>query len=1721
MKPIYSSFSQQYPRLRRGATALLILITLLATLLPAAGAGSAPEWTPAEPKAAGTPDIPSPPVTRPGIYAVAEDGTMNPSRYHLVGSLRTFNWSELHVGPNQYDWSGLDQWLETVSQNGKAAAIGITTYNGRCCGGITAMPTWIRTTYPNSVISAGACDASQFPRGGCINGQWYVPKYWNSDYLTLYGQFIQALGDRYKGDPRVEWVAMGFGTFGENHAANTASDLSVLTNAGLTVDLWISTMQQVIDYYSAAFRSGGALQKMLMIQVASFSYQSRERWVLSNYAAARGTGLSFNGLAPDYNNAVQGPDRCNSRNECGMYDPIFQHNRTIPIAFETYQYMICDPTNVYWAMISSMDKRADFLRLNYDLFYDPVTQQDRTENLAIFDWTAHYVGKTVANTPSVWVAMREHRVPTRYCYAQPDTTSYFPQLGNYSFFLIQDDSVPGGRTVPETNDSTVTSFGCSGTWCLPGSAYFSGGYNAAIPAGRQGWVVRRTDQATGNHSMWFKIDDGYINGGTNQVVVSVTYADMGSDRWALKYHGPSGEETAVPEGSGDPWVQKGNTNTWKTATFRIDDAVFGNGLSGSSDFRIDSLGDGNEWIHLADVTRQGGPVPPTGTPTNTPTPPPGATATPTPTPTHTPIPTVPPPSAGSWTLQWHGSDDLNDIDFVTTQIGWAIGKSGHLMRTTNGGESWFFQQTVPAVDVEAVDFIDSNHGWMAGAEGHIWISNNGGVTWSAQTTPTSSRLTDIGMIDVQTGWAIGRGGVILHTTNGGTQWNQQTSSTGLDLHGLAVVDAQNAWVVGANGTIVATNNGGSSWSTRASGTTSWLWDTVAVSPQDGWAVGDGGTILFTNNGGLSWTPRQINEARALRAVTFASPQQGWLAGAQGTAWFTLDGGTTWSYLGTGQGETITALAAPQSGTVWAAGFKHTVLRSVGSSAFTRHAPAAVGEFKAVDAVDDNTAYVVGDGGIILKTTDAGLSWRQLNNPATGWLRDVKFPVDASTGWAIGQNGAVLHTTDGGSSWTPQTLPDGFTGYLWAMDAWDNTRANIAGGGSRVYRTTTAGAVWQLSDAPGEFNMLDINYGTANAVYATAWNDTFFTSDNNGASWIRRYPGTGVNLNSVDFRSDMLGWVVGNGGKIIRSTNAGDNWTTQTSGTGADLNGTSFVDDYVGWAVGGGGTIRWTVNAGDTWDAQASPVLDTLLHVDMVDAYGGWAVGANGTIIKYHAVYVPPPPTPTPTATNTPTPTATPTATATATPPPGANDGTIAGRVFVDGNGNGKWEPGEQTLAGAVMTVSYVAGAQIDVKVTGPDGHFAFYGLAEGTYTVRETDPPGYSSPPASNTQNVTVFAGEVTVHDFADTPVATATPTPTFTPTPTYTPTPTATPTATPPTGRVYGTVYNDGNSNGVPDPGEPGIGGVTITLYQGTTVVGTRTTAGDGTYEYADLAPGQYRVEETDPTGYTSTTPNAILLYLSAGANLEANFGDHGTPTPTPTATPSTGAVSGVVWNDLDGDIQIDPGEPRLGGVMVTVRTPDNQTVSSVTTDAEGHYRVADLAAGQYKVEETDPPGYASPPGSPNQVLFQLAAGQEVTINFADILVATPTPTPDPVTGRIYGRVWNDLNRNAVPDSGEPGIDGVTIELVRDTLETRVRGPESVVVATTQTNANGEYNFYTVAPGPYFVTEIDRPQHRSVTPNTVYVLVVAGNQYPVYFGDYVDGKQLLPQIGKGWQLVN
>src|SRR5206468_3005773 len=55
---------------------------------------------------------------------------------------------------------------------------------------------------------------------------------------------------------------------------------------------------------------------------------------------------------------------------------------------------------------------------------------------------------------------------------------------------------------------------------------------------------------------------------------------------------------------------------------------------------------------------------------------------------------------------------------------------------------------------------------------------------------------------------------------------------------------------------------------------------------------------------------------------------------------------------------------------------------------------------------------------------------------------------------------------------------------------------------------------------------------------------------------------------------------------------------------------------------------------------------------------------------------------------------------------------------------------------------------------------------------------------------------------------------------------------------------------------------------------------------------------------------------------------------------------------------------------------------------------------------------------------------------------------------------VWQDTNGNGLQDSGEPGINNVTVNLLQG----------STVVATTTTNSSGIYGFTGLTPGSYTV---------------------------------------------------
>ena len=67
----------------------------------------------------------------------------------------------------------------------------------------------------------------------------------------------------------------------------------------------------------------------------------------------------------------------------------------------------------------------------------------------------------------------------------------------------------------------------------------------------------------------------------------------------------------------------------------------------------------------------------------------------------------------------------------------------------------------------SVSFTDQNNGWAVGGSGIVVHSENGGETWEEQQSNTSLWLNSICFTDSQHGWIAGSDGIILHTDNGG------------------------------------------------------------------------------------------------------------------------------------------------------------------------------------------------------------------------------------------------------------------------------------------------------------------------------------------------------------------------------------------------------------------------------------------------------------------------------------------------------------------------------------------------------------------------------------------------------------------------------------------------------------------------------------------------------------------------------------------------------------------------------------------------------------------------------------------------------------------------------------------------------------------------------------------------------------------------------------------
>ena len=308
-------------------------------------------------------------------------------------------------------------------------------------------------------------------------------------------------------------------------------------------------------------------------------------------------------------------------------------------------------------------------------------------------------------------------------------------------------------------------------------------------------------------------------------------------------------------------------------------------------------------------------------------------------------------SQGTWERIDSPTDQfLKSTHFVDSLYGWAVGDSGTIIHTSDGGENWIVQDSKIENEIVDVFFLNRTLGWAS--------------AWKSDAAPY--------------------GTIFLTTTNGGTIWqNSFYRDENIFINCVLFLDTLTGWMGGDPHSLVKTTDGGSNWEQADVDSTTLAFFPVLnikfFNEQYGYACGGrqdmAGVTWRTSNGGEKWYPikpedapadpvQEVHTIDSINVIGISGDVEGFY-GIDVIR--TSDGGVFWEY------ETLTHRGVPHD----------------------------------LDFRSETEVWApLGFDNVFIVSTDAGTSWAQISTPDSTSIYDLIFP-DSLHGFAVGEEGAIL------------------------------------------------------------------------------------------------------------------------------------------------------------------------------------------------------------------------------------------------------------------------------------------------------------------------------------------------------------------------------------------------------------------------------------------------------------------------------------------------------------------------------------------------------------------------------------------------------------------------------------------------------------------------------------------------------------------------------------------
>lgn len=184
------------------------------------------------------------------------------------------------------------------------------------------------------------------------------------------------------------------------------------------------------------------------------------------------------------------------------------------------------------------------------------------------------------------------------------------------------------------------------------------------------------------------------------------------------------------------------------------------------------------------------------------------------------------------------------------------------------------------------------------------------------------------------------------------------------------------------------------------------------------AVGPDGVIWFTANSGADWTRTRISNGVLLTSAWASAPGDLYAAGGDGAILHSSNG-TSWAPMASGSTQYLNWIWGTTSSDIFAVGFNGTVLHFNGSVWSPAPLPGgfATTTFYGVGGTAGGTLFVVGSGGTILRSVNAGASWTADASGTSATLRSVWCPAPSDC-IAAGDQGIMRRWN--GVGWSPMS-----------------------------------------------------------------------------------------------------------------------------------------------------------------------------------------------------------------------------------------------------------------------------------------------------------------------------------------------------------------------------------------------------------------------------------------------------------------------------------------------------------------------------------------------------------------------------------------------------------------------------------------------------------------------------------------------------------------------------